>query len=64
LDSQEETVLVEGVMKRELRELRIASLLATLLAAVGEGRVAQCLKDHASEPSPGCDQALTTVGMK
>ena len=28
------TVLVEGVMKRELRELRIASLVATLLAAV------------------------------
>ena len=32
--------------------------------AVGEGRVAQCLKDHASELSPGCDQALTTVGME
>ena len=31
---------------------------------VGEGRVAQCLKDHASELSPGCDQALTTVGVK
>jgi hypothetical protein len=30
----------------------------------GEGRVAQCLKDHASELSPGCDQALTTVGVK
>jgi Cysteine rich repeat len=29
---------------------------------VGEGRVAQCLKDHASELSPGCDQALTDVG--
>ena len=29
-----ETVLVEGVMKRELRELRIASLVAPLLAAV------------------------------
>jgi Cysteine rich repeat len=31
---------------------------------VGEGRVAQCLKDHTSELSPGCDQALITVGMK
>jgi hypothetical protein len=30
----------------------------------GEGRVAQCLKDHASELSPGCDQALTEVGVK
>jgi hypothetical protein len=30
---------------------------------VGEGRVAQCLKDHASELSPGCDQALTDVGV-
>ena len=31
---------------------------------VGEGRVAQCLKDHASELSPGCNQALTNVGVK
>jgi Cysteine rich repeat len=31
---------------------------------VGEGRVAQCLKDHASELGPGCDQALTNVGVK
>jgi hypothetical protein len=31
---------------------------------VGEGRVAQCLKDHASELGPGCDQALTDVGAK
>jgi hypothetical protein len=31
---------------------------------VGEGRVAQCLKDHASELVPGCDQALTEVGVK
>ena len=31
---------------------------------VGEGRVAQCLKDHAGELSPGCDQALTNVGGK
>jgi hypothetical protein len=31
---------------------------------VGEGRVAQCLKDHASELSPGCNQALTDVGVK
>jgi hypothetical protein len=30
----------------------------------GEGRVAQCLKDHASDLSPACDQALTTVGVK
>jgi hypothetical protein len=30
----------------------------------GEGRVAQCLKDHASELSPGCDQALTDVGVQ
>ncbi|MGH6917930.1 MAG: cysteine rich repeat-containing protein [Geminicoccaceae bacterium] len=32
--------------------------------AVGEGRVAQCLKDHASELSPRCNQALTEVGVK
>ena len=31
---------------------------------VGEGRVAQCLKDHASELSPGCDLALTEVGVR
>jgi Cysteine rich repeat len=31
---------------------------------VGEGRAAQCLKDHASELSPGCDQALTDVGVR
>lgn len=31
---------------------------------VGEGRVAQCLKDHASDLSPGCNQALTNVGVK
>jgi hypothetical protein len=31
---------------------------------LGEGRVAQCLKDHESELSPGCDRALTNVGLK
>jgi hypothetical protein len=31
---------------------------------VGEGRVAQCLTDHASQLSAGCDQALTKVGVK
>jgi Cysteine rich repeat len=31
---------------------------------VGEDRVAQCLKDHASELSPGCNQALTNVGVQ
>ena len=31
---------------------------------VGEGRVAQCLVNHASELSPGCNQALTDVGVK
>ena len=31
---------------------------------VGEGRVAQCLKDHAAELSPGCGQALTEAGVK
>jgi hypothetical protein len=31
---------------------------------VGEGRVAQCLKDHQSELSEGCNRALTEVGMK
>ena len=30
----------------------------------GEGRIAQCLIDHASQLSPGCDQALTNVGVK
>ena len=32
--------------------------------AAGQGRVAQCLKDHKRELSPGCDQALTEVGAK
>jgi hypothetical protein len=32
--------------------------------AAGEGRMSQCLKDHASELGPGCDQALTEVGVK
>jgi Cysteine rich repeat len=31
---------------------------------VGEGRVAQCLKNHAHALSPGCDQTLTEVGVK
>lgn len=31
---------------------------------VGDGRVAQCLKDHVAELSPGCDQALTDVGVQ
>ena len=31
---------------------------------VGEGRVAECLKDHAGELGPGCDQALTNVGVQ
>jgi Cysteine rich repeat len=31
---------------------------------VGEGRVAQCLKDHTSDLSPGCAQALANVGVK
>ena len=31
---------------------------------VGEGYVAQCLKDHASELSPGCNQALTDVAVE
>jgi hypothetical protein len=31
---------------------------------VGDGRVAQCLKDHAAELSPGCNQALTNVGVQ
>jgi Cysteine rich repeat len=32
--------------------------------AAGEGRMSQCLKDHASDLGPGCDQALTEVGVK
>lgn len=31
---------------------------------VGEGRVAQCLKEHAGELGPGCGQALTEAGVK
>ena len=31
---------------------------------VGEGRVAQCLKEHAGELSPGCGQALTEAGVE
>jgi hypothetical protein len=30
----------------------------------GQGGVAQWLKDHASKLSPGCDQALTNVGVQ
>ena len=30
---------------------------------VGDGRVAQCLKDHAAELSPGCDRALIAVAI-
>ena len=42
------------------------SELDTLCAdvKVGEGRVAQCLMDHASQLSSRCDQALTIVGVK
>ena len=32
--------------------------------AAGGGRMSQCLKDHASELGPACDQALTEVGIK
>jgi hypothetical protein len=31
---------------------------------VGDGRVAQCLKDHTAELSPGCSQALAEVGVQ
>lgn len=31
---------------------------------VVEGRVAQCLKDHAGALSPGCSQALSDVGAQ
>jgi hypothetical protein len=31
---------------------------------MGEGRIAQCLKDHDSELGAGCDQALIDVGVK
>jgi hypothetical protein len=31
---------------------------------VGEGRVAQCLKDHKAELSPACGQALTEAGLQ
>ena len=31
---------------------------------VGEGRVAECLKHHASNLGLACDQALTEVGVK
>lgn len=30
----------------------------------GEGRMAQCLRDNQSALSPGCDQALTEVGVQ
>jgi hypothetical protein len=30
----------------------------------GEGRILQCLNDHAAELSDPCDQALTQVGLK
>jgi hypothetical protein len=30
---------------------------------MGEGRVVQCLKDHAGELSPRCRQALTSLGV-
>jgi Cysteine rich repeat len=31
---------------------------------MGEGRIAQCLNDHASELSPSCARALSDVGVK
>ena len=55
---------------RSVRSLFVAnecrSELETHCAGVevGDGRVAQCLKDHAAELSPGCDQALTDVGVQ
>jgi hypothetical protein len=30
----------------------------------GQGRIAQCLVAKAAQLSPGCDEALTTVGLK
>jgi hypothetical protein len=32
--------------------------------AAGEGRATRCLKDHAGELSPRCDQALTNLGVE
>jgi hypothetical protein len=32
--------------------------------AAGQGRVAQCLQDHKRELSPGCDLAMTEVGLR
>ena len=32
--------------------------------AAGQGRMAQCLKDHKGELSPGCDLAMTEVGLR
>ena len=40
--------------------------IGSLCAGVqmGEGRIAQCLSDHAAELRQPCDQALTDVGLK
>lgn len=40
----------------------IEGLCASVQA--GEGRILQCLNDHAAELSDTCDQALTQVGLK
>ena len=58
-----------GAWGEMLRDWSVAAAQAELEThranvEVGEGRLAQCLKDHAAELSPACDQALTNVGVK
>lgn len=68
ISGQCEPALDEATARRERAITYVANECRAELEShcanveVGEER-AQCLKDHASEPSPGCDQALTTVGV-
>jgi len=53
-----------GAMTYVVSECRAELETHCAQVEVGEGRVAQCLKDHASDLGPGCDRALTEVGVK
>ena len=57
-----------GLDRHDLRAIRQAcsSDIRTLCAGVGrgQGRIAQCMKAHASAVSPGCTAALKAIEAK